>query len=122
MNCDFDTIELSPGHWQHTCRNCGVVRRGPKRRFVRPCRNAPPRPEPRGPCAHRGAELRLEECATCGGKGKVKIKVFACALHGECTIGRRVGALALCQACPAWTEANSDHLAFRSDRAAASSR
>lgn len=101
MNCDFETVELRPGHWQHTCRNCGVVRRGPKPRFIRPCQRPAPIPPRRGACRHRGPELRREECTSCGQK-KTQVKVFACAEFGECTIGRRVGELPVCQACKVW--------------------
>jgi hypothetical protein len=49
--------------------------------------------------------LRLEECPTCGGKSKVKVKVFACPLHGTCTRAKQVNELALCQVCPDWRAA-----------------
>lgn len=49
-------------------------------------------------CAHRGAETRKVECPTCG--GGVSLKVFACALHGECTIAKQVDGLACCATCP----------------------
>jgi hypothetical protein len=38
-------------------------------------------------CIHRGKEVRRVECATCAG-GKTKIKVFSCAIHGECALAR----------------------------------
>lgn len=50
------------------------------------------------PCRHRGAEVRRQDCATCA--GKVLLKVFACAVHGECTIGRQHDATACCATCP----------------------
>ncbi len=44
-----------------------------------------PRPPAASPgglrlCSHRGAEVGLRECETCGNK-KVKLKVFTCFLH-----------------------------------------
>jgi GTP cyclohydrolase II len=36
-------------------------------------------------CPHRGEVLRLETCVGCC--GQVRLKVFACRLHGECTLG-----------------------------------
>lgn len=50
-----------------------------------------------GPCRHLGRELRLEKCATC--KTATQIKVFACARHGECTLGKLLPNLACCAGC-----------------------
>jgi len=35
------------------------------------------------PCAHRGEEVERRVCETC--RGSVKVKVFACMEHGQCT-------------------------------------
>jgi len=45
---------------------------------------AEPKPAPaQNPdCAHRGEESGESDCATC--KGSVKIKLFACTVHGTC--------------------------------------
>lgn len=48
-------------------------------------------------CRHRGEELRQQACATCG--GNVRIKVFACGLHGECTTHKRLGRIDCCATC-----------------------
>ncbi len=40
-------------------------------------------------CQHRGEQLETRECQTCC--GKTKIKVFACAVHGQCSIAKDVG-------------------------------
>lgn len=53
---------------------------------------APPRQ-----CASLGPELRREQCPSCS--GHVQIKVFACATHGECTIGQPIDGLACCSGC-----------------------
>jgi hypothetical protein len=50
------------------------------------------------PCVHRGEVRREQQCPTC--RGSVRLKVFACALHGECTIARALGGLACCATCP----------------------
>src|SRR6476469_4231182 len=57
---------------------------------------------PRLGCTHRGEELRREACQTCAGKSE--IKVFACPLHGQCTVGAshgkgRLPATACCADC-----------------------
>lgn len=49
------------------------------------------------PCVHRGDELRTTECTSCS--GRVFLKVFSCEIHGECTLQRRVGDLAVCLNC-----------------------
>lgn len=48
-------------------------------------------------CALRGQEIRREECPTCN--GRIQVKVFACSLHGECTLTKDVGAQ-ICATCP----------------------
>ena len=48
-------------------------------------------------CVHRGPELRKEPCETCG--GGVRIKVFACAIHGECQLDDKIAGVAQCAGC-----------------------
>ena len=48
-------------------------------------------------------QLRLVECDSCA--GKTKLKVFACALLGECTIGKQVEGVACCATCPHYSAA-----------------
>lgn len=47
-------------------------------------------------CIYRGAELGLEECASCN--GNVRVKTFACGKHGCCSIEKDVGAK-VCNKC-----------------------
>lgn len=51
------------------------------------------RPDERShrPCSHLGEQVRLEACLTCG--GNVKVKVYACDVHKECTLKK-------CVTCP----------------------
>lgn len=65
-----------------TARNCQGCSR---------CNLRPTAPARQGPdsskslnCIHLGRELRLQECKTC--KGHTQVKIFACAIHGECTV------------------------------------
>lgn len=46
-----------------------------------------PKKPAKPPCTHLGGEVRRLVCETC--PSKPQIKVYACAIHGECTIGRR---------------------------------
>ncbi len=48
-------------------------------------------------CLHRGPELRREPCSTC--KGTVQVKVFACAVLGECTLAKPLSGIATCETC-----------------------
>jgi hypothetical protein len=53
---------------------------------------------PRLPCRHLGPETRRQTCATCA--GKVELKVFGCAVHGECTAAKRTdGVKGCCEGC-----------------------
>jgi glycosyltransferase involved in cell wall biosynthesis len=49
-------------------------------------------------CIHRGDEVRRVICDSCGGR-KVELKVFACALHKECTLGKPQPGLRSCTKC-----------------------
>lgn len=53
-------------------------------------------------CRHRGAVAHLVDCPTC--YGHVKVKTFACGIHGECTIGKQVDGLQCCRECPDRTD------------------
>lgn len=48
------------------------------------------------PCAYLGNELERVECPSCC--GNVLVKVFACAIHGDCTAQKDVGK-AVCGTC-----------------------
>ena len=52
-----------------------------------------------GPCIHLGTLTgKTVECPTCG--GRVRLKVFSCAVHGECVLERGQTALPSCRTCP----------------------
>lgn len=75
-----------------TCAVCGWV--APARHVKRNC----PKKKARvAPCLHRGPETRQQVCDTCA--GKQRIKVFACAIHSEATLGKRLPGLACCAGC-----------------------
>ena len=48
-------------------------------------------------CRHLGSETRQQDCPTC--KGNVRLKVFGCAVHGECTIDTAQSGVACCGGC-----------------------
>ncbi len=53
---------------------------------------------PSSACVHLGAETRRQLCPSC--RGHVELKVFACAVHGECTQGKpAAGVKGCCQGC-----------------------
>ena len=49
-------------------------------------------------CIYRLPLLREEECPSC--YGRVKLKVFGCEKHGQCTIGKKLESMACCAECP----------------------
>jgi len=91
-----------PGHLEHECDPAKhpalTARQGlPIGRSPRP--NAASR-VPRGQllaCIHRGPEDRQEPCETCG--GGVRIKIFACAVHGECQLDDKIAGVKFCGGC-----------------------
>lgn len=48
-------------------------------------------------CSHRGQVTRQIACNSC--RGQVAVKVFACAVHGECTMLKKREELCGCQDC-----------------------
>jgi hypothetical protein len=53
----------------------------------------------RGTCTHLGAATgETQECRTCA--GSVRIKLFECALHGQCTLYKPLCQIHCCQTCP----------------------
>ena len=52
-------------------------------------------------CVHRGDEQREEVCPTC--RGSVRVKIYGCAVLGECTIAKKIGNLAVCQGCASYS-------------------
>ena len=50
-----------------------------------------------GPCEHRGDVLRSEPCKSCC--GNVQVKVYECAVHGECQMGSRLVGVRSCAGC-----------------------
>jgi len=65
-----------------------------------------PKTARRGACGHLGSALREQACPAC--RGNVRIKVLACELHQQCTIGRRVESIACCAACSDYQPSATD--------------
>ena len=62
-----------------------------------PTRRRKTRRRPLSSCRHRGGELREQVCQTCA--GSVRLKVFQCALHGECTTHKALPGVPCCTTC-----------------------
>lgn len=55
------------------------------------------------PCLHLGKETgAVEECAACAKKtgARVRLKLFRCAVHGDCTLATQIAGHACCAGCP----------------------
>jgi hypothetical protein len=76
------------------CEQCGKECRATTAGVNAKCRKGR---RPYSPCLHRGESTRQQECDSCA--GKTRIKIFACAIHGECTIGKKLESLACCAGC-----------------------
>lgn len=85
MNCELIEVKLTHTLSRYYCPLCERHFDGSPgfRHAKRTCS------KPQGPCAHLGAERRRVQCQSCG--GNVQVKVFACAVHGECTLSKDVG-------------------------------
>ncbi len=62
----------------------------------------PPSP-PKAACVNLGKPTgETQTCESC--KGKVELKVYACSVHGTCTIGKKVDGVACCKDCGDYVE------------------
>lgn len=98
MRCDFARTSDTTLR----CTVCGCTREWTRTDTLpkQQCRGATPRPAARSqaaPCVHLGSELRLQDCPTC--RGNVRVKVFACPLHGETTLAKPIEGLHCCDGC-----------------------
>jgi len=72
----------------------------------------PPKRECRKPtlvekCKHLGDAVGTTvDCAGC--TGTVKLKLYACAIHGECTLGKKLDGIACCAQCPDYAPSRRD--------------
>lgn len=93
--CEFRTI----GEGVYLCDRCGRDKKNvkvlPIHRLCEPVRSSQF-------CGRLGELMRSEECGDC--TSKPKIKVFACALHGECTLGKPLDGLACCATCADYSD------------------
>lgn len=48
-------------------------------------------------CVHIGQEVRQDGCESCG--GNVRLKIFACSVHRECTLATPLPGITCCQQC-----------------------
>jgi len=49
------------------------------------------------PCVYKGANVRTQNCPSC--KGRVRISVFQCSVHVECTVAKNLDGIACCARC-----------------------
>lgn len=105
-NCDFREIKQDT----YRCQDCGCVVVAKVLPIYATCAAKPPDPPPVQPkphlgnCRHLGNQVRLSTCESCG--GHVQIKVFACAVFGECTAAKLIGNVACCATCQRWEPAD----------------
>lgn len=106
-HCQYEVETLADGTFRHTCAG-GNVRLGTQPVWITTCtcplagalQFQQAHPEK---CGHRGEETRRVKCNTCA--GETLLKVFACPVRGECTIGKQVkGVAAVCQTCPSYQQ------------------
>lgn len=84
----------------HCCRWC--------KDNTAPVTRAAPAPSS-GHCRHLGGPTgETRSCPSCG--GRVELKVLVCAVHGRCTVGRQVDALACCATCLDYAAGPADAL------------
>jgi len=55
-------------------------------------------------CEHLGGITGQRPCQGC--RGNVQVKLFACSIHGECSLGRQVDDTACCAVCEEYVPAS----------------
>ena len=94
LNCQFACDgQNDAGKNIMRCVHCGRIVITPHVKVSALCKSEAPRVD----CVHRGAMVGKRECASCA--GTVKLKLFACAIHGECTLAKPLEGVACCGAC-----------------------
>lgn len=93
----FVRIDEATGKNVFRCVHCPRVIVTPNVRIFAPCKSE----SPRVACVHRGEATGLRKCPSC--KGSVKVKIFACAIHGECTLAKPLEGVACCGGCKDFT-------------------
>ena len=98
--CDRCTPILGAPYTSDQCRLCWLYHHAPAYRALwdpAACGLA------RSPCRHRSAAIDLVECPTC--QGRIRLKVFACAVHGQCTSDTALPTIGCCKRCPDYQSA-----------------
>lgn len=88
------------GEGQWTCLHCDIPFSTKILRYSPPPpRNCRAKLVKKSPifCHHLGPSLGTEQCQSC--QGTVRIKVFACAVHGKCTLAKKLDGIACCAGC-----------------------
>jgi len=101
MDCQLQfTGQTNGDQREYLCAACGRPwwSTWPAKHLHRECGGLRVAMAGRGPCVHRRDETRRESCQTC--QGNVRLKVFGCALHGECTLEKPLPGLSCCAVCP----------------------
>lgn len=57
------------------------------------------------PCRHLGRIVDERPCQGC--RGQVRVKIFYCPIHGECSLGRQVDNTACCAVCEDYDAADA---------------
>lgn len=95
----------------HICYRAANPRRKSRAAVRLPAANGKPKaPAQRpplampAPCRHGGQRPAGEqECPSCGqdaeGRAKVRVTLFSCAVHGQCTAGKKLDGIACCKGC-----------------------
>lgn len=87
----LESQQRPSGAWEHTCRRCGLWVVSPDKGWNGPCfppeKKLPAKQPPfpgRWDCGHLGKVIEGQTVGCVGCNGNVRLKVYACAVHGEC--------------------------------------
>ncbi len=65
-------------------------------------------------CVYLGDLIGFAQCGSC--KGRVRLKVFQCDIHGSCTLAKPVPGIRCCAECPDYARAEGARRVIRSQR------
>ena len=88
---DLESIQRPSGAWEHTCNRCGLWVVAPNEDWNGPCVQDEIKKEAKQPtfpgrwdCIHLGEVIDGKTVGCVGCSGNVRLKVYACAVHGGC--------------------------------------
>lgn len=105
MNCIYE--RTADGRlWKCVRQNCGHETLAREHHKEPPKRTNCCASLPQDRCQQLGSVVGERECDTC--LGSTRIKLYACAIHGSATLGKKLDGIQTCAQCPDYATSKRD--------------